>query len=155
MQEIYRSDEKFEELKRILPKGAKCLVVGGSAYKRSTLRQTVEEWLTPVLFDGYSPNPKAEEIKEGVRLFQREKCACILAVGGGSAIDTAKAIKYYSGDPDTDFLSAKPDKEAQTLPLVAIPTTAGTGAESTRYSIFYRDGKKTSLDHPCCLPDEA
>lgn len=155
MQEIYEVSERFLELKDILPKHATVLVVAGSTYRSSKLKETMEDYDT-VVFDGYSPNPKYEEIKEGVRAYRQGKCNCILAVGGGSAIDTAKCIKLYSDhDPDSDFLGKEVSKYAKAVPLIAIPTTAGTGAESTRYAILYKNGEKVTVAEESGLPDIA
>ncbi|MBO5526046.1 MAG: phosphonoacetaldehyde reductase [Clostridia bacterium] len=155
MQELYETDERFSELKTILPPHAKCFVVAGGAYRGSKLQETMSAFQT-VVFDGYSPNPKYEEIKAGVRLFQKNGCNCILAVGGGSAIDTAKCVKLYADkDPDSDFLLTEVSERAKAIPLIAVPTTAGTGAESTRYSILYKNGEKTTVAEAAGLPDVA
>jgi alcohol dehydrogenase class IV len=76
----------------------------------------------------------------------------IVAVGGGSAIDVAKCIKLFCRmNPSVNFLR-------QTLcntgiPLIAIPTTAGTGSESTRHAVIYFNGVKQSISHPSIRPD--
>lgn len=140
----------------VLDKNARVFVVAGRAYRDSALRREVERLFECTLFEGYSPNPKYEEIKAGIGLFASSRCNCILAVGGGSAMDVAKAIRLHAdARPEEDLLERNTSEFVRAIPLVAVPTTAGTGAESTRYSIFYRDGKKISLDHPVCLPDVA
>ncbi len=105
-----------------------------------------------VLFDGFSPNPVYEEVKAGVDLFRQEGCDFLIAIGGGSAIDTAKNIKLFSVlDPEKNYL----EQELQYSPvkLVALPTTAGTGSESTRFSVLYYQGVKQSITHDCIIPD--
>jgi alcohol dehydrogenase class IV len=88
-------------------------------------------------FSNFQPNPLYESVLEGVEVFNSSNSDIIIAVGGGSAIDVAKAIKLYS-DSHID--------------LVAIPTTAGTGSEATRYSVIYKDGEKQSLTDNRILP---
>lgn len=140
----------------VLDKNARVFVVAGRAYRDSALRRTVEGMFECTLFEGYSPNPKYEEIKAGIGLFASSQCNCILAVGGGSAMDVAKAIRLHAdAKAEEDLLERKTSESVRAIPLIAVPTTAGTGAESTRFSIFYRNGTKISLDDPACLPDVA
>lgn len=105
-----------------------------------------------VMFNGFSPNPVYEEVKAGVDLFVKEGCDFLVAIGGGSAIDTAKNIKLFSVlDQSRNYL----EQEFQYSPvkLVALPTTAGTGSESTRFSVLYYEGAKQSIAHDCIIPD--
>lgn len=105
-----------------------------------------------VRFSGFGPNPLYEEVAEGVELFRNEKCDFIIAVGGGSAIDTAKNIKLFSAlDKDKNYLEQgfvySPVKS------MAIPTTAGTGSESTRFSVLYFNNEKQSISHDSIVPE--
>ena len=88
-----------------------------------------------VLFSGFTPNPKYEEIENGIELFNAESCDAIVALGGGSAIDVAKCIKLYCKMPK-DRLYLNQEYVDTGIPLVAIPTTAGTGSESTPFSVI-------------------
>lgn len=111
-----------------------------------------------VTFTDYSPNPKYEEALAGLALFKEQGCDSIVAIGGGSCIDVAKAIKLFSGlNPDKHFLEQAP--RYVDLKFVAVPTTAGTGTESTRYAVLYfKDDKQTltndSLVSDLCLLNE-
>ena len=105
-----------------------------------------------VRFSGFGPNPLYEEVAEGVELFRNEKCDFIIAVGGGSAIDTAKNIKLFSAlDKDKNYL----EQEFVYSPVksMAIPTTAGTGSESTRFSVLYFNNEKQSISHDSIVPE--
>ena len=104
-----------------------------------------------VHFDGFSPNPKYEDIIKGVDLFRREQCDMIAAVGGGSGMDVAKCIKLYSGmDPSRLYLEQ--EIIANEIPFLAVPTTAGTGSEATRFAVIYYRGEKQSVAHISCIP---
>ena len=108
-----------------------------------------------VEFKDYQPNPLYENVQAGVQIFREEKCDAIIAIGGGSAMDVAKCIKLYSNMPDDGengtWLSA--DVVPNNIPFLAIPTTAGTGSEATRYAVIYYDGKKQSLTSESFIPD--
>ena len=79
-------------------------------------------------------------------------------VGGGSSIDVAKSINILAHQTSTinDIVKGKVQIEAKKrLPLIAMPTTAGTGSETTHFSVIYIDHVKYSLAHPYILPDYA
>ena len=104
-----------------------------------------------VRFSDFQPNPLYESVVAGVRAFHNNNCELIAAVGGGSAIDVAKCIKLYSNlDSDKNFL------EQTIVPndvrLFAVPTTAGTGSEATRYAVIYYNGEKQSIADYSCIP---
>ena len=104
-----------------------------------------------VRFDRFQPNPLYESAVEGVRLFREESCDLIIAVGGGSAMDVAKCIKLYAHmDPGINYLEQK--IVPNDIPLLAVPTTAGTGSEATRYAVVYYKGEKQSVCDESCIP---
>ena len=103
-------------------------------------------------FSDFHPNPDYESAVEGVNLFHENGCDGIMAVGGGSAIDTAKCIKLYSNmDDSKNYLEQKivPNE----VHLMAVPTTAGTGSESTRFAVLYYKGEKQSITDASCIPE--
>ena len=105
-------------------------------------------------FTDFSPNPKYDEIKKGVKLFNSKKCDVIISVGGGSAIDVAKCIKIFSVlDNEYDFLKNK--FNYSNIKHITVPTTAGSGSESTQFAVIYFNGEKLSIDNGCILPDYA
>lgn len=86
------------------------------------------------LYSDIKPNPTVENVKHGVEEFKASKADCIIAIGGGSSMDTAKAIGIIIENPDfSDVISlegvAPTTKKA--VPIIAVPTTAGTAAEVT------------------------
>lgn len=104
-----------------------------------------------VKFSNFVPNPLLESVVEGVSLFRREKCDTIVAVGGGSAIDVAKCIKLFSNmNAEENYLNQV--IVPNDVPLIAIPTTAGTGSEATRYAVIYYNGVKQSISDYSCIP---
>ncbi|WP_313537945.1 lactaldehyde reductase [Enterococcus sp.] len=86
------------------------------------------------LYDGIVPNPTIQNVKDGVAFVQASKADCIIAIGGGSPIDTAKAIGIIITNPtfaDVISLEGVADTKQPSLPIFAIPTTSGTAAEVT------------------------
>ena len=124
------------------------LVVTDSKLSRLTPVRTVLESLeaaavTSVLFDKVRVEPTDESFREAIHFAEANRTDGIVAVGGGSVIDTAKAVNLYTTYPPADFLDYvnAPIGKAlpvpgQLKPLIAIPTTAGTGSETTGVSIF-------------------
>lgn len=105
------------------------------------------------LFHDFSPNPKYDEIMEGVKQFETSGAKMIVAIGGGSAIDVAKCIKLFQNTSEEDFLQHRFKMNSDNL--IAIPTTAGTGSESTAIAVIYYKGEKYSVAHASVLPDTA
>lgn len=83
----------------------------------------------PVVFDQVQPDPPAHIVDAGAELCRKEGCDCVIAVGGGSTIDTAKGINLlrFNGGKILDYARGEEHKSAEGL--IAIPTTAGTGSE--------------------------
>ena len=107
-----------------------------------------------VWFQDFQPNPLYENVQKGVELFRNTKCDSIIAVGGGSALDVAKCIKLYANLPGNGengyWLTA--EYVPNDIPFLAMPTTAGTGSEATRYAVIYYDGKKQSVTSESFIP---
>lgn len=91
-----------------------------------------------ILFDKISANPKLSEIREGILLGRREKADIVIGFGGGSAMDAAKAIAagVKSEDDIEDYFYQGKEPGEGTLPIIAIPTTAGTGSELSKAAIL-------------------
>lgn len=131
--------------------GKKLLLVCGRSFDRLDITDCIKQ-LDIVRFSDFAPNPLYEDVCKGLELFRNSDCAEILAVGGGSAIDVAKCIKLFSNmDPAVNYL--KQEYADTGIPLTAVPTTAGTGSESTRHAVIYFEGEKQSISHPSIVPD--
>jgi len=96
-----------------------------------------------VLYDRVRIEPSDESFLDAIAFGRQAQCDAIVAVGGGSTIDTAKAVNLYTTYPPADFLDYVNPPIGKGLPvpgplkpLIAIPTTAGTGSETTGVSIF-------------------
>ena len=112
------------------------------------------------VYSNFSGNPIGENVDEGVKEFKKNNCDGIIAIGGGSALDVGKAIAFMSGQnrPIWDFEDIddywKRANEKKISPIIAIPTTAGTGSETGRASaiINKESGIKKIIFHPKILP---
>jgi alcohol dehydrogenase class IV len=114
------------------------------------------------LFIGVSANPTENDVLAGVEQFRSEACDGLVGLGGGSAIDTAKAIRLlatHSGSlADYDFTQGGTARITANLPpMAALPTTAGTGSESARGALIQlpQTGRKTIVLSPFLLPSVA
>ena len=111
-------------------------------------------------FSNFSGNPTGENVDEGVEVFNKNNCDSVIAIGGGSALDVGKAIAFMSAQsrPIWDFEDIgdywKRADEKNIAPIIAIPTTAGTGSETGRASaiINSKTGIKKIIFHPKFLP---
>lgn len=152
MQEIYNG---IGNLHKVLVGSKKVLLVCDSSFSFLNIKADIESISTPyVVFDEFTPNPLYEAVCKGVDIFNVEHCDTILAVGGGSSMDVAKCIKLYS-KMSKDRLYLDQDYKDTGIKLIAVPTTAGTGSESTRYAVIYYDGKKQSVTHDSIIPNIA
>lgn len=133
--------------------GKKFLLVRDSAYDYLKIKAFFDA-IPHVEFTDFTPNPLYEQVCKGVELFKQEQCELIVAVGGGSTIDVAKCIKLYC-KMDNSINYLKQDTFDSGITLIAVPTTAGTGSESTRHAVIYYEGAKQSISHPSIVPDFA
>jgi len=111
-------------------------------------------------FSDFSGNPVGENVDDGVAVFKKNQCDGVIAFGGGSGLDVGKAIAFMSGQsrPIWDFEDIgdywKRADEKNIAPIIAIPTTAGTGSETGRASAIINNqiGVKKIIFHPKFLP---
>ena len=114
------------------------------------------------VFDRVQPNPTEADVLDGLDRYRAEGCDGVVGLGGGSPIDAAKAIRLLATHPgrlvDYDFTAGGLDKITPDLPpMVAVPTTAGTGSEAGRGTLIQlpQNGRKTIALSPYLLPSAA
>ena len=124
------------------------------------VRSLKKENLTVEIFSNVVGNPNGSNVEEGVKFYKKNKCDGVIAFGGGSGLDVGKAIAFMSGqtlsiwefeDIGDNWSKANPDTIA---PIIAVPTTAGTGSETGRASVILNEkiGEKKIIFHPKFLP---
>ena len=112
------------------------------------------------VFSNFTGNPTGKNITEGVQIYNNNFCDGVIAFGGGSALDVGKAIAFMCGQtrPIWDFEDIgdywKRAEESKISPIIAIPTTAGTGSETGRASAIINEetGIKKIIFHPKFMP---
>lgn len=141
----------------------KLFLVIDSSYPFLNIKDAIEALPVEekVKFSDFTPNPLYEQVCNGIELLKSSHCDTILAVGGGSAIDVAKCIKLSVLAEEGNAAIIPPlvfqrlPIEGAKIPFIAIPTTAGTGSESTHNAVMYYDGAKQTVTNDGVLPDYA
>lgn len=140
----------------------KVFLVIDSSYPFLNIKDAIEVLeVEKVAFSDFTPNPLYEQVCKGIDLLKAEKCDSILAVGGGSAIDVAKCIKLAVLAAEGNnaiippLVNTRVACDGAKLPFIAIPTTAGTGSESTHNAVMYYEGSKQTVTNDGVLPDFA
>lgn len=127
--------------------GKKAMIVSGrTSAKASGALDDVNSVLESlgiesVIFDKIVENPPVSIAYEGGQLAAKEGVDFIIAIGGGSPLDASKAVAAYATNPEIEPLDLFSGKLKKALPIIAIPTTAGTGSEVDPYSVLTIDGK--------------
>ncbi len=140
--------------------GKKPLIVHGRTVEKigivdKILETLIERGLGFVRYSDINPNPRIEEVDKGAAKARDMGCDHIIAIGGGSSIDAGKAIAIGSakGVSISEFLHRRLEVD-NALPVVAVPTTAGTGTEVDRFSVITdpRDQSKRAIASPHIYP---
>lgn len=164
---IHFAQGKLKEVGKIAQiYGKRALVVTGKSSARKlgflqTLESSLrEEKVEPVFFEKVEPNPSIETVENGVSLFKDKKCDIIVALGGGSALDAGKVIGVLITNPGpiSQYFGKNRVKNA-IPPLIAVPTTSGTGSEVTPYAVITDtqggNHQKKIVSDPHIFPAEA
>lgn len=129
----------------------KALVVSDSTLVKLGLLDSLEAALKRngidyVIFDKLTPNPTATQVREGTALYKAQECDSFVAIGGGSSIDAAKAIRIMAANPGdiTDYNGVEKVQNPG-APFVAIGTTAGTAAEMTSNSVIIDEENQVKM----------
>ncbi len=134
------------------------LVTGRNSYSACGAKEALDKYLNKskvIHFYDFETNPKIEDAKRGAILARDNDVELIISVGGGSVLDIAKLIKaFINNTSKADEYVRGVDKVVDPrIPIVAIPTTAGSGSESTHFAVVYIDKEKFSVAHKCLLPN--
>jgi alcohol dehydrogenase class IV len=127
---------------------------------KNTLLILKEKNIITKLYSNVVGNPTGKNVNEGVESFKKDNCDGVIAFGGGSGLDVGKAIAFMSGQtlPIWDFEDVGDNwtkaNDDEIAPIIAVPTTAGTGSETGRASVILNEetGVKNIIFHPKFLP---
>lgn len=161
---IHFGVKKLDSLKDIASRyGKRCFLVTTPDAPLQPLYERVKKLLQEkgihcVHFDQVQPNPSVEMLESGFEMMKQEPLDFVLALGGGSSIDSAKVLSFTYGMDEipwdelfTKFDSPYIDYPSYTdtkLPLISIPTTSGTGSQVTQASVITRGEDKVTFFHP-------
>lgn len=110
-----------------------------------------------VIYSEVEPDPSVETVDKAAQMFQREEADALIAIGGGSPIDTAKGVRVIAGNGGSirDYAGVNLIKQKSNIPLIAIPTTSGTGSEVTIFAVFsdWEENRKVTVTSPFLAPD--
>jgi alcohol dehydrogenase class IV len=134
------------------------LFTGGASYQASgaaALISAATKGRPTAVISGVSANPDLEDVDRAIESYREFSPALVIAIGGGSVIDLAKTVRAVAPHSTTALPYALGERTAgpSDAPLVAIPTTAGTGSEATHFAVIYVDGKKHSIADPSMRPE--
>lgn len=156
-QHVSGSIEALPEILRLTGITRPFVAVDAQALRASGLETRIHELLAPyepVIFDRISPNPRSEDAAGAAELASRAHVDGVIAIGGGSCCDIAKIVSLALHTPSLAHRLARGEcaDRAMPAPLVAIPTTSGTGSEATHFAAIYVGGQKVSVAHPALRP---
>ncbi|AST57973.1 iron-containing alcohol dehydrogenase [Thermoanaerobacterium thermosaccharolyticum] len=160
--EIIFGPGTLEKLATVRLPGKKALLVigsGNSMRKHGYLDRVVsylkQNNVDYVVYDKILPNPIADHVAEGAKLAKENECDFVIGLGGGSTIDSSKAIAVMAKNPGDywDYVSGGSGKGMEVkngaLPIVAIPTTAGTGTESDPWAVVTKTETNEKIGFGC------
>lgn len=146
----HRTQEVLEGLN-----ASRVLVVHGrTSFSLCGADRIAAEWEGPYTvrhFDGFHANPQIRDVREGVRLAREFRPDAVVGIGGGSALDVAKAIAVLASqdaDPAENLTTPGLLRARRQCALILLPTTSGSGSEMTTFATIYDGSGKHSLDHP-------
>lgn len=153
-QKVIQGRDSLKKLPELMEKtGMHQPMIVGSEHLTGILFRRVPGLLSAPVFSGYHANPDLADSEAGAEIFLRNRCDGLISIGGGSCMDTAKAIKARLNTEDDETLKASRLESRVVCPHIAIPGTAGTGSEATQFAVVYVNGNKVSLDHTDLRPD--
>jgi alcohol dehydrogenase class IV len=135
---IIEGKSSLSDIKDIIQNKKTFMVSGKNSFVKSGAKKIIDSLnINYFWFNDFSSNPKIEQVERGNNLFKQNNYESIVAIGGGSSIDVAKAIKLQHYKETNNK-----------IPIIACPTTAGSGSESTYFIVYYKDKEKQSEGDP-------
>lgn len=127
------------------------IITGKNSSKKNGSLKDIEDILKNrsieyVIFDSIEENPSVETVSKAVDIGKANKVDFIIGIGGGSPIDAAKAISVLIKNPSVDAYDIFTTPNLKAFPVIAIPTTAGTGTEVTQYAILTNNIYQTKMN---------
>ncbi|MDR2407074.1 MAG: phosphonoacetaldehyde reductase [Bacteroidales bacterium] len=162
MQRVFTGESAIEYFYSILDEISPTnifLVRGKSSYKTSGAVTVITAAVVRLNckvteFYDFCENPRIEDLEKGLSLLSGTNADLIIGTGGGSVMDMSKLIRFFHSyttvSENTGYI-----KQKDLLPLINIPTTAGTGSEATHFAVLYKNKMKYSIEHEDILPDVA
>ena len=134
------------------------LVTGKRSYEISGSKDYIEKECSNIdiqlsRFSDFQNNPNIDDLRKGIVFAEKFVPDAIIAIGGGSVMDMGKLIRFFYTH-DGEILSGSYNTNSNKVPLIAVPTTAGTGSEATHFAVLYDEEKeKHSISSPEILPE--
>jgi len=152
------SVNRLTEIVSQINPGKVFIVSGKSSYLNSGAKNIIEQQLTgPALlrYSDFGENPEFSDLLRGAKMIKKFAPELIIAVGGGSVLDTAKLISVLPEDPvlASNVVKGEVPVPKKIAPIVAIPTTSGSGSEATKFAVAYLGKKKYSVVSDDFVPD--
>lgn len=150
---VYFNKQSLQYLKQT--KGTHAYIVSDAimeqlGYLQTTIDYLKEADICSTVFTGVRPDPDVKVIEEGLRAYLKSGADVLVAIGGGSAIDTAKGILYFA-----NMIGSASGTETKKPLFIAIPSTSGTGSEVTDFSVITYEGEKICVVDNYIAPDIA
>jgi len=150
---IKKLGEVIEELGSKKP----LIITGKRSFDNSGARKILKPILdkySTTYFTNFTENPNITEVEEGINVLKENQCDLIVAIGGGTAMDLSKLISLFRDQDDKaeSYIINGTRINKKGVPIVTIPTTAGSGSEATHFAVVYINKKKYSVASPYMLP---
>lgn len=153
-------DNLLDYMKLLNPGKHILLITGRKSMRRLGYTDKVVQLLRDYriyIFDRVDPNPDVQVVKDAVRYAKENNIALVISLGGGSTIDVGKSVAILCNNSECleEYLSGNKAVEHKGVNFIAIPTTAGTGSEVTRWATIWdrRTKEKNSLEHAFMYPE--
>jgi alcohol dehydrogenase len=159
---IHFGYNKIKQLDHLPFKVKRAFIVTDQGVLNSGLIENVtnilkDNQISYVIYDEVEPDPSVETVDKAAQVFQQEEGDALIAIGGGSPIDTAKGVRVIAsnGGSIRDYAGVNLIKQTSNIPLIAIPTTSGTGSEVTIFAVFsdWEENRKVTVTSPLLAPD--